>query len=71
MTGVHRKNELAAAGWAAIAVIGPGRLIAEAIADYDHSIEIAPEYPDAYLNRGIAYEGKKLWKNAIADYNKL
>jgi len=43
--------------------------LAEAIADFNHSIGIAPEYPDAYLNRGIAYEGQKLWTKAIADYN--
>ena len=30
--------------------------LSEAISDFDRSIEIAPEYPDAYLNRGIAYE---------------
>jgi tetratricopeptide (TPR) repeat protein len=45
--------------------------LAEAIADFNHSIEIAPEYPDAYLNRGIAYEGQRLWSQAIADYNHV
>ena len=45
--------------------------LAEAIADFNHSIEIAPEYPDAYLNRGIAYEGQRLWSEAIADYNHV
>ncbi|GAB4523617.1 MAG: tetratricopeptide repeat protein [Pleurocapsa sp.] len=45
--------------------------LAEAIADFDKSIELAPEYPDAYLNRGIAYEAQKKWQAAINDYDKV
>lgn len=43
----------------------------EAIADFNHSIELAPEYPDSYLNRGIAYEGQKRWEQALADYEQV
>ena len=43
----------------------------EAIADFNQSITLAPEYSDPYLNRGIAYEGKQMWTEALADYNQV
>ena len=45
--------------------------IEEAIADFNHSVELAPQYPDAYLNRGIAYETEGSWDLALADYNRV
>lgn len=42
----------------------------EAIADFNQSITLAPQYSDPYLNRGIAYEGKQMWQEALADYNQ-
>lgn len=43
----------------------------DAIADYNHSIDIAPNQPDPYLNRGVAQEGLGHWDDAIADYNHV
>lgn len=43
----------------------------EAIADFNQSIAIAPQYSDPYLNRGIAYEVKKMWQKALDDYNHV
>ena len=52
--------------------------LVEAIADFDRAIELAPDAPNPYLNRGIAYEGEKSWENAmpkaseaIADYQRV
>ncbi|TAE47763.1 MAG: tetratricopeptide repeat protein, partial [Oscillatoriales cyanobacterium] len=39
-----------------------------AIADYEKAIELAPNAPDPYLNRGTALEGLGRWEEAIADY---
>ena len=43
----------------------------EAIADFDKSIELAPDAADPYLNRGAAYEGQGRWEEALADYEKV
>jgi tetratricopeptide (TPR) repeat protein len=45
--------------------------LAEAIADFNKSMELAPNAPDPYLNRGTALEGLKRWEEAIADYNRV
>ncbi len=50
--------------------VGQNRL-AEAIADFDKSIELAPDAADPYLNRGAAYEGQGRWQEALADYEKV
>lgn len=41
----------------------------EALADFNKSIELAPNVTDPYLNRGTALEGLGKWDEAIADYN--
>ena len=41
-----------------------------AIADYNKSIEINPQYADAYINRGNAKHKSGDTKGAIADFNK-
>ncbi len=43
----------------------------EALADFNHAIELAPEMTDSYLNRGTALEGLGRWSEAIADYNHI
>jgi tetratricopeptide (TPR) repeat protein len=43
----------------------------EALADYNKSVELAPQVTDPYLNRGTALEGLGKWDEAIADYNKV
>lgn len=43
----------------------------EAIADYNKSIELAPDAADPYLNRGTAFEGLGRWEDAIADYKRV
>ncbi|MGD1909287.1 MAG: tetratricopeptide repeat protein [Rivularia sp. (in: cyanobacteria)] len=43
----------------------------EAIADFNKSIELAPNVTDPYLNRGTALEGLGRWDEAIADYNHI
>ncbi len=42
----------------------------DAIADFNQSIAIAPQYADPYLNRGIAYERQQEWELALTDYNQ-
>ena len=42
-----------------------------AIADYNKAIELAPDVPDPYLNRGAALEVLGQWDAAIADYNHV
>jgi tetratricopeptide (TPR) repeat protein len=42
----------------------------QAIADYNKSIEIAPNFPLAYYNRGIVYAESGLYDQAIADFSK-
>ncbi len=53
---------------------GNGRLgqnnIDGSLADFNRSIELAPNSPDPYLNRGIAYERLQEWDKAIADYDR-
>ncbi len=41
-----------------------------AIADYDKAIELKPNNPVAYNNRGNAYSSKREYDRAIADYSK-
>lgn len=43
----------------------------EALADFNKSIELAPNVTDPYLNRGTALEGLGRWDEAIADYNHI
>lgn len=43
----------------------------QALVDYGHAVELAPEATDPYLNRGTAYEGLGRWQEAIADYNQV
>lgn len=45
--------------------------LTEAIADFNKSIELAPDVADPYLNRGAAYEGQGRWEEALADYEKV
>lgn len=45
--------------------------LAEAIADYNKAIQLAPNATDPYLNRGTALEGLGKWEDAIADYNHV
>jgi len=35
------------------------------------AIALAPDAPDPYLNRGIAYEALGDWTKAIADYDQV
>lgn len=44
---------------------------ARAEAYWTQLIELAPENPDPYLNRGVALEGQKRYQEAIADYNRV
>ena len=41
-----------------------------AISDYTRAIEIKPNYPEAYLNRGLSKARLEDYKAAIVDYNK-
>jgi tetratricopeptide (TPR) repeat protein len=41
-----------------------------AIEDYNKTIELDPNYAEAYNNRGNAYSGLKEYERAIEDYNK-
>lgn len=43
----------------------------QALADFNKSIELAPNVTDPYLNRGTALEGLGKWDAAIADYNRV
>ena len=45
--------------------------LSEAIADFNKSIELAPDATDPYLNRGTALEGQGKYVEAIADYNRV
>jgi tetratricopeptide (TPR) repeat protein len=45
--------------------------IEAAIADFNKAIEIAPDFPDPYLNRAVGYEFQGKWTEAIKDYNKV
>jgi tetratricopeptide (TPR) repeat protein len=45
--------------------------IESAIADYNRSVEILPEYVDVYNNLANAYKRKGDFDNAIANYNKV
>ncbi|HJX46057.1 MAG TPA: tetratricopeptide repeat protein, partial [Patescibacteria group bacterium] len=39
-----------------------------AIKDYDKTIELNPDYANAYYNRGIAYKAKGMLKEAEQDF---
>jgi Flp pilus assembly protein TadD len=43
---------------------------AEAIAAYGKSIELNPEYTEAYVNRGVTYKALGKYKEALNDYDK-
>ncbi len=42
----------------------------DAIADYDHAIELAPDYALAFGGRAFAYVGKEQYERAIEDYDQ-
>ena len=42
----------------------------KAIADYDKAIELKPEYAGAYYNRGIYFEMKGDFSNALDNFSK-
>jgi len=42
----------------------------KAISDLTRAIDLKGDYAEAYNNRGVAYVGKKLDKNARADFKK-
>jgi tetratricopeptide (TPR) repeat protein len=46
-----------------------GRQYQDAIADYDAALKLRPKYPDAMLNRAIAYDRIGQGDNAIAGYS--
>lgn len=41
-----------------------------AIQDYDHAIQIKPDYAEAFNGRGLAYYGKKEYERAIQDFTQ-
>lgn len=42
----------------------------DAITDYDLAIRLRRNYADAYYNRGLAYDGKGLLRQALSDLRK-
>ncbi len=42
----------------------------DAIADYDLAIRLRRNYADAYYNRGLAFDGKGLLRQALGDLRK-
>mmetsp|Transcript_8714 Transcript_8714/g.26199 ORF Transcript_8714/g.26199 Transcript_8714/m.26199 type:complete len:299 (-) Transcript_8714:195-1091(-) len=40
----------------------------EAIADFNKAIDLAPNEPDPYLGRGVAFEGLRKYEDALKDY---
>ncbi|HUQ34759.1 MAG TPA: tetratricopeptide repeat protein [Aestuariivirga sp.] len=42
----------------------------DAITDYDLAIRLRRNYADAYYNRGLAYDGKGLLRQALGDLRK-
>ena len=42
----------------------------QAIEDLNRVIEIRPDYAEAYINRGAAYNGLGNYKQAIEDYDR-
>jgi len=42
----------------------------QAIADYDHAIELSPNYSRAYASRGSAYRHLREYQRAVEDYNR-
>jgi tetratricopeptide (TPR) repeat protein len=42
----------------------------DAIADYDLAIRLRRNYADAYYNRGLAFDGKGLLRQALSDLRK-
>jgi len=42
----------------------------QAIEDYTRSIEIKPDYAEAYINRGAAYNGLEHYNHAVADFSR-
>jgi tetratricopeptide (TPR) repeat protein len=47
-----------------------GRL-EEAIEEYDRAIEMAPDYPETYFNRGYAYKLLGEVASSVADFEKF
>jgi tetratricopeptide (TPR) repeat protein len=42
----------------------------QAILEYNNALELNPQYVEAYVNRGNAYEAMGVHKDAIRDYNR-
>jgi len=42
----------------------------QAIVDYDHVLQLDPQYVDAYISRGQAYFSLKQYQQAIADFDR-
>ena len=42
----------------------------EALADYDHALQLKPDNPDALNNRGMTYDNLKRYNEALADYKR-
>ncbi len=42
----------------------------QALADYDHSLRLNPDYAIAYRNRGLSYNALKNYDRAITDYDQ-
>ncbi len=42
----------------------------QALADYDHSLRLDPDYAIAYRNRGLSYNAIKEYDRAITDYDR-
>lgn len=43
----------------------------EAIRDFVHSLQIVPENPNSYLNLGVAFEKKSMWRDAVIAYDQV
>jgi Tfp pilus assembly protein PilF len=43
---------------------------APAIRHFSEAIQFDPKSPRAFLGRGLAYEGKREWEKALADYTE-
>jgi tetratricopeptide (TPR) repeat protein len=47
------------------------RLFDEAIADFDHTLGLSPEFDPAYYHRGLAYHARGEHARALADLNQV
>jgi len=42
----------------------------DAVGDFDQAIELAPDSPEAFYNRGLAYSRQEVFDKALADYTQ-